>query len=152
MRATTRASVAPTRLCEAVWGKDASTLEAGFRKRQTLRETETDRLTYEQIATPIVADRDYTLHVRREPTPEGGCRITFQTRNDEGPPPQPGFVRIPIIRGTWLIRPVTETLAEVAYTVYSEPGGSIPAFLARGPARERVVEWLKVILSRAERR
>ncbi len=151
VRATVWSPAQPGPLCEAVWGKDTRVLEAGFKKRQLLKETPTERWTYEQVATPVVSDRDYTIHLRREDAADGGCRITFDTQNEVGPPPQPGFVRIPLIRGTWEVRPSPGRGTEIVYIVYSEPGGAIPAFLARGPSRDRAVEWLKVILSRASR-
>jgi hypothetical protein len=151
LRALTKTQANAERVCDAVWGKGVP-LDAGFRKREVLRENDSERLTYEQVATPVVSDRDYTLHVQREPRPEGGCLIVFQTRNELGPAPQRGLVRIPVIRGRWEIRPLDEGRStEVLYLVYSEPGGGIPAIFSRGPSRTRTLEWLKVILARSAR-
>lgn len=149
IRVTTQSTAAVDRVCEAVWGGNTSKLEPGFKTRQTINETPTERWTYERIAASMARDRDYTIHVKREPI-ANGCRITFETQNDKGPPPQPGAVRIPAIRGNWEVVATEAGGARIVYVVYSEPGGRVPAFLARGGQRSSAVEWMKIILGRLE--
>ena len=140
------------RLCEAVWGDgDMKVAEPGFKLRRVLRQQKDERWTYEQIATPIVSDRDYTMYARRMTEPElGVCQVFFETRNQDGPPPQPGFVRIPRIAGSWTLEPNDGRGSLITYVIFSEPGGAIPAWLSRGAQRENAVSWMKRILARAE--
>jgi hypothetical protein len=137
----------PSQVCAAVWNEPGA-LERGFKRRDVLFETETERWSYEQISAPIVRDRDYTLHLLREPHGDRGCLIRFETTSEKGPPPQPGFVRVPVIRGQWDVSERAEGGTRVIYTLYSEPGGSIPAFLCRGQQRGSAVAWLRLILNR----
>jgi hypothetical protein len=148
IRVTTVNAASVERVCEAVWGGNLKTSEPGFKVRRTLQETPEERWTYERVTAPLARDRDYTIHVRRESKPDG-CRVLFETQNEKGPPPQPGAVRVPAIRGTWDITQTPEGPTRVVYVVYAEPGGRVPAFLARGSQRQSAVSWLKVILSRA---
>jgi hypothetical protein len=150
IRVTTQSAVAADLVCDAVWGGGNRPLEPGFKKREVLSETPQERWTYERIGHAMAWDRDYTMHVRRELLPEGGCRVTFETQNEKGPPPQHGAIRIPVIRGTWEISHLQEGGTRVIYTVYSEPGGRVPAFLARSGQRTSAVEWMKIILGRVD--
>jgi hypothetical protein len=140
------------RLCDAVYPPvlPAKT-EPRFRKQVLLRETPTDRWTYEQVSVPVVSDRDYVMHVKLEqPASSGHCSVAFQTEDDPAHPPVPGFVRIPVIRGHWDIFPVAPGKVSVQYRIFSEPGGGVPAFLARGGQRSAAVDFMKIILARAD--
>jgi hypothetical protein len=50
------------------------------------------------------------------------------------------------VYGSWTIEPLEAGGALVSYVLYSEPGGGIPAWLARGGQRKSVVTWMKRIL------
>jgi hypothetical protein len=141
------------RLCDAVYPPTFSTKpEHLFKKRVLLRETPTERWTYEQVAVPVFSDRDYVMHVKLEqPASSGHCSVAFQTEADPAHPPVQGFVRIPIIRGHWDIFPVAPGKLSVQYRIFSEPGGGVPAFLARGGQRSAAIDFMKVILARADR-
>jgi hypothetical protein len=151
VRVTTKSTAPIDKLCQAVWGDgNMKVKEPGFKLRRVIHETDDERLTYEQVNVPIVSDRDYTIHARRLREPSTGlCQVFFETQNDKGPPPQPGFVRIPKIYGSWTIEPLDEGGALVSYLVFSDPGGGVPAFLARGKQRKSVVSFMKLILQRA---
>ena len=124
--------------------------EPGFISRTVVKESENERWTYEQIATPIVSNRDYTMHAKRSLDPATGiCQLFFETRNQDGPPAANGFVRIPRIVGSWTLEPDTEG-ALITYVIYSEPGGHIAAWMARGGQKSSAVKWMKTILSRAD--
>jgi hypothetical protein len=140
-------------LCDAVYPTRLPTKpEPRFKKQVLLRETPTERWTYEQVSVPVVSDRDYVMHVKLEqPASSGHCAVAFQTEDDPAYPPVSGFVRIPVIRGHWDIFPAAPGKLSVQYRIFSEPGGGIPAFLARGGQRDAAVEFLKIILARADR-
>ncbi|MFN0061043.1 MAG: hypothetical protein ACKVPX_00795 [Myxococcaceae bacterium] len=150
IRVTTLHAASVGRICDAIWGGNTRVLERGFKKRETLEETETERWTYERVSAPLARDRDYTIHVKREAAKDDGCRVAFDVQNDKGPPPQQGVVRVPAIRGQWEVSRDADQRTRVVYTVYSEPGGRVPAFLARGGQRSSALEWMKTILSRAQ--
>ena len=139
------------RVCETIFakGRDVpSTVR--FKRREVLRESAAERWTYEQIALPWVADRDYVMHTRLDQRAETGrCEVSFETETDPGHPPLPGVVRIPAIRGHWTVQPTPEGQLYIRYEVFSDPGGGIPAFLARGGQRKSAVDFVKLVLAKA---
>lgn len=151
LRLSTVSSLSLQRLCDAIYPvKLSSTPERRFKKQVLLRETESERWTYEQISVPVVSDRDYVMHVKLEqPAASGHCSVSFETEDDPARPAVPGFVRIPIIRGHWDVFPIADGRLSVQYRIFSDPGGGLPAFLVRGGQRSAAVDFMKIILSRA---
>ena len=150
LRVTARRSESVQRLCDAIFAKNVDRAEGRFKKREILRETETERWTYEQIGVSFASDRDYVLHVKLEqPASSGRCEVSFETVDDPSRPPARGFVRIPIIRGRWSVAPAADGSNVVSYQVFSDPGGSLPCFLVRRGQRDAAVDFFKTILARA---
>jgi hypothetical protein len=151
IRVTTTSAEPLERLCEAIFGKDAPAKNEGnFKKREVLRETPTERWTYEQLALPVVSDRDYVIHVKVEQPPQTGrCEISFQTESDPTRPPVDGLVRIKSVRGYWWVTPSADGKHKVVYQVFSDPGGAVPPFLTWGAQRTAAVDLMKTILARA---
>jgi hypothetical protein len=54
----------------------------------------------------------------------------WQTANELGPPEQKGIVRLKICNGGWLLEPDGPTKTRATYSIYSETGGAVPAFIA----------------------
>ncbi len=107
-----------------------------------IKETDTERWSYEQVRVPIATDRDYVMYVKLSAPASGGkCAVD---------PPVPDRVRIPKIRRSWTLVPTATGQIGISYTVFSDPGGNVPAFLAHGKQREAAVEFLQTILARAE--
>jgi hypothetical protein len=135
-RATLGLNVPPADVARAVWSAITDSAPATVRRRDVLSRGNDELLVYEQIHTPVVSDRDVTLHFRRSVQGQG-FEIAFETANQLGPPPAAGFVRLPVVRGKWTLTPAPGG-THVIYECYSEPGGSIPAFLVRGTQQSQV--------------
>ncbi len=60
----------------------------------------------------------------------------FHSVNDPDIPVGKKNVRIPAIDGRWVLIPVDEEHTKVTYTVKSNPGGSIPKFIAKQRSRD----------------
>ena len=88
---------------------------------------------YQRLSPKICEDRDYTLRVSKKSWP-GAKGLTYlsqwQTANELGPPEQKGVVRLKVCNGTWLLEPDGPTKTRATYSIYSETGGFIPAFIA----------------------
>lgn len=139
-------------LCDAIWAKDQTGKkpEGNFKKRVVISETDTERWTYEQIRVPVVCDRDYVIAVKLvHPASSGRCEVAFETRTHPRYPPVAGHVRIPSIRGSWTLTPGGAGGVDVRYAVFSDPGGQVPALLARGGQKDAAVDFFNVILARA---
>ena len=90
------------------------------------------RVVYNQIAQPVVANRDFALTIVRERLADGNCRIRFRTTNEAAPPKPEGFVRMDKVWGEWRIDAVAAGGARLTYTLFSDPAGAIPSFLVHG--------------------
>jgi hypothetical protein len=148
-RLTTDSALPLTKLCDAVWGKNAK-ITGDFKKRVVIKETDTERWTYEQVKVPLVTDRDCIMYVKLvTPAESGKCVVRFDTATHPDYPPDPSFVRVPAVRGYWLLEPLREGHVNVTYVIYSEPGGAVPALFARGGQRDAAIGFMKNILARA---
>jgi hypothetical protein len=126
----------PADVARAVWSAITDSAPATVKRRDILSRGADELLVYEQIHTPVVSDRDVTLQFRRSVQGQGFA-ISFVTANQLGPPPASGFVRLPMVRGKWTLTPDAAG-TRVVYECYSEPGGSIPAWLVRGTQQSQV--------------
>jgi hypothetical protein len=130
--------VDPTWAAGEIWkalrGGDMDSLK----HRDILAKKPDELIIYDQIKTPVVSDRDYTIVVRRHTE---GARVWFdcQTANDRGPPPKSGYVRITTIYAGWYVEPDGHGGTRLGYFAFSEPGGSVPAWLVRGAQADRSV-------------
>jgi hypothetical protein len=128
--------VAPEIAAAEVWASITEGDMATLKRREVLRKRDNELLIYDQINTPVVSDRDYTILIRRI---VDGNRIQFRciTVDGIGPPPQKGFVRVPIIRAGWMVEPDGHGGSRIWYFSYSEAGGNITALIARGAQQDR---------------
>jgi hypothetical protein len=84
---------------------------------------------YSRFHTPWpVQPRDSILQVTTTRDADGRVTRTLHGVADYLPPQQ-GFVRVSKVEGFWSLTP-REGEIEVIYQVHSEPGGSVPAWLA----------------------
>ncbi len=152
LRITTTVPGDLQRMCDAIFAKGVGEkVEGSFKKRTILKETDTERWAYEQVALPIVSDRDYVVHVKLEqPASTGRCEVSFQTEDDPDHPVAPGHVRLACVRGSWTVIPTADGKLSITYLVFSDPGGDIPPFLVHGGQRNAALEFLRSILARAK--
>ena len=88
---------------------------------------------YQRLSPKIVEDRDYTLRVSKKswPGPKGLTYLSqWQTANEMGPAERKGVVRLKVCNGNWLLEPDGPTKTRATYSIYSETGGFVPAFIA----------------------
>src|SRR5215469_7345286 len=88
---------------------------------------------YQRLSPKICGDRDYTLRVSKKswPGPKGLTYLSqWQTANELGPAEQRGVVRVKVCNGTWLLEPNGPAKTRATYSIYSDTGGFIPAFIA----------------------
>src|SRR4029079_19652724 len=64
-------------------------------------------------------------------TVEKGISYTtrWETANEFGPPEREGIVRVKLCDGGWLLEPLGPNLTRATYTIYTDSGGVIPAFV-----------------------
>jgi len=131
----------PSLLCDAVyeWGTKKND-GPGVTLHKLITDGENSRLVYEQITRPLVADRDYALTIVRTHFDDGSCGIRFRVTNEFAPPRPERFVRMEKVWGEWRFVALPTGGSSVSYTLFSDPAGSVPAFLVHGAAREATKE------------
>ena len=73
----------------------------------------------------VVSARDVVLDIRRE---ANGCAWSEVAGRV---PPQSGTVRMPLLRGSWIVESVDASRSRVTYQIAVRPGGSIPGWMVR---------------------
>jgi len=117
---------------------------------RVLPQPDGSRLTYNRIASPWpVSDRDVVLRSTRTNLADGSIHIEFQSTEDADLAVPRGVIRMPRLFGSYELTPV-EGGAHVVYTVDSDPGGSLPAWLVRRASKDLPYFTLKKLQKRAE--
>ncbi|WP_407310593.1 START domain-containing protein [Pseudomonas sp. nanlin1] len=142
------ASVAKLRaLQEDVTGACAWVHECKMQK--LLKHEGNQTWTYSQFNTPWpVTPRDSVLHITTVEGADGSL-----TRELEGAPQyipeEKGFVRVAEVKGFWKMVPKGKDQTEVIYQVHTEPGGSVPSWLANKFVVDAPFNTLKALKERA---
>lgn len=107
--------------------------------------------TYTQFNTPWpVTPRDAVVKITTSEGVDGSLR-----RDLEGVPAyveeRDGFVRVTKVEGFWLLEPKGAGAVRVTYQVHTEPGGSVPSWLANRFVIEAPYDTLFDLRERAER-
>lgn len=111
-----------------------------------------DTWTYSKISMPWpVTGRDVVIHVTTEKTPDGGM-IRHLNGEPTFTPEVSGEIRVPKLVGEWKLQPKGQGVTEVTYQVETEPGGSIPSWLANSFVVDAPLNTLKGLRSAAEKR
>lgn len=151
LRLTTTTTKTPGSLCDAAFGDGKfDPEEPDLKSRKIISESADERVTYDQISPPVVSNRDYAARAKRFRTDDDACRVTFEAANEVAPSKPSGWVRITKLRGEWRFERGDDGKTRVTYLVFSDPGGSIPAFMVEGSRRKFALAWMKMILSRGK--
>ena len=120
-------------------------------KQQKLLKHEGDQSwTYAQFNTPWpVTARDSVLHVTTIQGEDGGVTRTIEAAPTYQPE-EKGFVRVTEAKGYWKLVPKGDA-TEVTYQLHTNPGGSVPSWLANKFVVEAPFNTLKALKERAER-
>ncbi|MDH0288966.1 START domain-containing protein [Pseudomonas sp. GD04087] len=107
--------------------------------------------TYSKIDMPWpVTGRDVVIHVTTEKTADGGL-IRHLKAEPSYIPEEKGEIRVPKLIGEWKLVPKGAGVTEVTYQVQTEPGGSIPSWLANSFVVDAPMNTLKGLRSAAEK-
>lgn len=139
-------------LCSEAWGDGSyDPSEPDLKSRKVLSEDGGVRVTWEEIAPAVVSQRDYVLYQTVDRTPTT-CTMRYRSTTDAAAPVRSTFVRITKLWGSWHFEALPTGGVRVVYTSFSDPGGSIPAFLVKGPQRSAAIMWMKRTMDRAAAR
>lgn len=120
-------------------------------KSQKLLKHEGDQSwTYTQFNTPWpVTPRDSVLHVTTREEADGSLVRTLEEAPEHLPQTE-GYVRVSQVQGFWKLVPKGDS-TEVTYQVHTEPGGSVPSWLANKFVVDAPFNTLKGLRTLAEK-
>jgi hypothetical protein len=105
---------------------------------------------YNRIGSPWpVSDRDVVLRSTRTDLEDGRIRIEFHNTTDANAPVVGGVVRMPRLIGSYDLSP-NGTGTQIVYTLDSDPGGSLPEWLAKQASKDLPYYTLRNLRDRAE--
>ena len=102
---------------------------------------------------PLVSRRDWVLRSRFEKDFEGGkYRASWEpVEHQEAPPPKEGVIRLKTNTGSWTLEPLDGgTRTKGTYYLFTDPGGSIPSFVANRANTVALPDLFAAIRKRAE--
>lgn len=155
IRATAESSLSPAAIFETIWTqREHPQFVPHLKRLELISETGDIRLTYEQVEIPLARDRDYTVRLQKRVDVETHrYEVVFATANDAGPPPDRDHIRVPSIRGRWLIEPGPDSKGStVRYEVFSDPGGALPSWLLNQVQGEAAAKLVRAMLQRTRER
>src|SRR5438552_3953561 len=103
---------------------------------------------YQRLSPKICEDRDYTLRVWNKswPGPDGLTYLSrWEPANELGPAEKKGVIRVKICDGGWLLEPNGEIKTRATYSIYTDTGGMIPAFIANGASRVGISKLFEAV-------
>src|SRR5438874_8535135 len=103
---------------------------------------------YQRLSPKICEDRDYTLRVWKKSWagPEGFTYLSrWEPANELGPAERKGVVRVKICDGGWLLEPDGPIKTRATYSIYTDTGGMIPAFIANGASRVGISKLFEAV-------
>lgn len=136
---------------ERIWSGIGDERSPTIKRRTVLKREGDELVVYDQIHAAVVSDRDVTIRIHKSADGRGGFDIRFESAAELGPPPAAGYVRLPLVHGSWHIAPASDGGSNIAYQCYSEPGGAIPAFLVRGAQQDSTLDEFERVLTRVGR-
>ncbi len=106
-------------------------------------------IAYARVNPPLISERDYTIMVHDDSrtTDKGPVyRTHWEPANDKGPAEKSGVVRIKNNEGSWLLEPIDNgEHTRGTYTLWTDAGGGVPAFILNSLNKKRLTELFETI-------
>ncbi len=85
---------------------------------------------YVEVNPAWISRRDYCVRSTAARLPDGTLEDSWVQTDELCPPPPRGVLRLAHTEGHWLLRPLDERHTVVEYQAVTDPGGSLPAWIA----------------------
>ena len=114
---------------------NASALTDHVSESRVVAATASELFVYQRLKLPVIADRDFTLHVVWGQRANGTLWTRFTVDNPHGPNGRDGIVRLSVLTGGWDFVPIRDgTATHAVYRVQIDLAGSIPRWMVSGGA------------------
>jgi hypothetical protein len=105
---------------------------------------------YQRLDPPLVDMRDYVLKVTTENKPaEATYYLRWKADNGFGPQPREDSVRLKLCDGSWTLKALGPNRTHLTYWLYTDPGGSIPGWIARKANTVSLPDLMSAVRNRA---
>jgi hypothetical protein len=150
VRASIHSEFAPATIAAVVWRyEEHDRFVPRLAHAEVVRDVGPDeRIVYEQLALPLLKDRDVVLRARRETAADGTIDIRTTAIDGDGPPVTSRFVRVQTSIGHWHLAPAAGG-TDLVYDIRTDVGGAVPAWIVNRAQREAVPDLVKAMLDRA---
>jgi NAD(P)-dependent dehydrogenase (short-subunit alcohol dehydrogenase family) len=114
-----------------------------------------EKVVYNRTHAPWpVSDRDAVLHnVVRFDDQAHRVELQFWTVEDNKEPPVKGVVRMPFLRGHWILSPSADgRTTNVEYQIHANPGGQLPNWLVNYVSRDLPLKTIQGLRAQLKRR
>ncbi len=105
---------------------------------------------YQCVAPPVVEKRDSIVEVVNTADERMGTYTTEWHSVDKGPAPRENTVRVNGVRGQWLLERIGDAHTRLTYTLFTEPGGSVPGWIVNRANKRSAPKLLNAVAKRAE--
>ncbi len=149
VRVSTTTSATVPALCDALYGDGSfDPTEPDLKARTVLMEDAGVRIVHDEIAPAVVSRRDYVIErtVQRTAT---DCFVRYHSITHPAAPVRDGIVRITKLWGSYHFETLPSGQTRATSVTFSDPAGSVPAFLVRGPQRDAAIAWMKRLIAKA---
>jgi len=151
IRVTGNSTASAEVFAQAWWG-DAADLSdnPSLAKREILLDRQDERLFYDVVSVPLASNRDYVMHaVRRRDDKSGVITLSFKSVEDRRKPVTPDLVRMRV-EASVTFTPDPRGGCQFVYTISTDIGGWLPAFVLKGPLRSATLGSAKELRRRAQ--
>ena len=151
VRAKAHSSLLPAKIIATLWKHDDYVHFVPYLRRlDILRDDGDVKLVYEQIHVPLLKDRDATIRFTRSFTAATGAyEMSSRAVPEEGPPEQDGYVRVRTSQAHWSLVPTQDGGTDVTYTLRTDMGGLVPAWIVNAAQKDAVAKLIRAMLDRA---
>ena len=105
---------------------------------------------YTRMTPPLIDARDYTLLVQDDSHKAADGTVTYGSHwspaNERGPAEKSGTVRVNVNEGSWVLESIDNgEHTRGTYTLFTDGGGGIPAFIFNQLSKRRLNELFEVL-------
>lgn len=135
----------------AWWGEAKRTRKvASVTRRDVLDDTGDARVVYDVVAVPMGSERDYVLRATRTKDAKTGVvTLRYDGIEDARRPVSPDRLRMKVT-ATVVVTPTSTGGCRFEHVVFSDIGGSLPAFLITEGQRRATLQLAKEVRREAE--
>lgn len=119
--------------------------------RRITSDTEAIHYEYQCLHPPLVKKRDYVIKTTSEPDAAAGLWVhRFESAPNIGPAPTDEAIRVTKVEGSWTLRRLDAQHTHVTYRLFTDPGGSVPRWIANRANSRSIPELLEAVRKRAQ--